>query len=45
MNDNEENEDYFEEEYSSGREESRAMKKKVTDARKSCWKKSLERSQ
>lgn len=41
MNDNEENEDYFDEEYSRGRNESRAMKKKVTDARKSSWEKSI----
>lgn len=41
MNNNEENEDYFDEEYSRAHDESRAMKKKVTDVRKSCWKKGL----
>lgn len=37
MNDNEENEDYFDEQYSSSHEQSRAMKKKALDARKGCW--------
>ena len=39
MNENDENDDFFDESYSQGREEVRAMKKKATDARNICCKK------